>query len=82
MVMTAATPITMPSTVRKLRSRLRRMAQASTSVVREHLPDLLAVSLPAVRCGFDHRLDPAVDEAHDAPGVVRHVGLVRDHQAP
>ena len=71
MTMTAATPMTMPSTVRIERSALRRIVRTeSLSGLVEHQA---ASAAGAVIC------DPAVEEADDAVGVGRHVRLVGDH---
>ena len=66
-VMTAATPMTMPSMVRNERSRLRRIARSASS-------DGVATASRRSRVAAI-AVDAAVDEADDAPRVGGHVRL-------
>ena len=71
MAMTAATPMTMPSSVRNERSTLRRMERSARRMVSQ------ASGQPSALQRV--RGDVAVEEANDARGVAGDVGLVRDH---
>ena len=74
-VMTAATPMTMPRMVSDERSTLRRISRsASSDGVPEH-----QAALRTRHVGFV-ALDDAVAEAHDAARPGGDVGLVRDHR--
>ena len=88
MVITALTPITMPRIVRNERSRLRRIERRASSRVLSSIRrprsavvggsrGLVQAGGVRVGCVVGHH---AIHEMHDAPGIRRHVGFVRDHQ--
>src|SRR3990167_3431423 len=71
MMITAATPITIPSTVRKERSALRRISRRARSSTSCHIAGPRGAR-------FVGRHD-AVHETHGAARTCRHLGLVGDH---